>query len=118
MWRIVVDDRGARLVQGTAWANMVGILMIVFGALGAVASFLASRPVVAFIFLGLMLVPGAILTQTLGKRRERRIAAVVKTVAVPGGVTVTLRDEGNKVHELSTDADTVRRILESLTSGG
>jgi len=115
MWQIVVDDRGARLVQGARWANVVGILMVVFGALGALAAFLASRPLVGFILLGLMLVPGFILTQTLGKRRERRIAAVVKTVAVPGGVSVVLRDENNKNHELQSDADTVRRILDSLT---
>ena len=117
MWEIVVDDRGARLVQGARWALIVGILMIVFGVLGAVLSFVNSLPIVGFIFLGLMVVPGAALTQTLGKHRERRIAAVVKTVAVPGGVNVTLRDETNKNHELPSDADTVRRILDSLTSG-
>lgn len=118
MWQIVVDDRGARLVQGARWARIVGILMVIFGALGAVAAFIAERPIVGIILLALMLAPGVALTQTLGKVRERPIASVAKTVAVPGGVTVTLLDSERKRHELQTDADTVRRILESLTQSG
>lgn len=115
MWQIVVDDRGARLVQGARWATVVGVLMVIFGAVGAIAGFIAGRPIVGIIFLGLMLAPGVALTQTLGKMRERPIASVAKTVAVPGGVTVTLLDSERKRHELETDADTVRKILESIT---
>ena len=115
MWQITVDERGARLVQGAKWALIVGILMVIFGILGAVAAFVADRAVVAFILLGLMALPGVILTQTLGKRRERAITAVVKSSAVADGVNVTLRDETNKTHELVTDADTVRNILDALT---
>ena len=36
MWQITVDERGARLVQGAKWALIVGILMVIFGVLGAV----------------------------------------------------------------------------------
>ena len=117
MWQIVVDERGARLKQGARWALVVGVLMVIFGALGAVAAFVAGRPLIGFILLGLMLVPGVILTQTLGKVRERAIASVAKTQAVPGGVSVTLLDDQRKSHVLETDADTVRRILDSLTGG-
>ena len=117
MWQIAVDERGARLVQGVGWARGLGIAMIAVGALGAGAAFVGGQTLVGFLLAGLMILPGVILTQTLGRRRERKIAAVVKSSAVADGVTVTLRDENNKIHELKTDADTVRAILAALTQG-
>lgn len=116
MWQIAVDERGARLVQGVGWARGLGIAMMAVGALGAGAAFVGGRVLVGSLLLGLMVLPGVILTQTLGKRRERRITSVVKSAAVADGVLVTLTDETNKRHELLTDADTVRRVLDALTS--
>ena len=116
MWLIEVDERGARLVQGAQWAQIVGILMIVFGVLGAIAAFIGGNGVLGLVLIGLMAVPGAILTQTLGKHRERAITHVISSSAVAGGVNVTLVDETKQRHQLLTDPDTVHRILESLTS--
>jgi hypothetical protein len=117
MWEIVVDERGARLVQGAGWARGLGIAMMAVGAFGAGAAFFGGQVLVGCLLLGLMVLPGVILTQTLGKRKERRITSVVKSAAVPDGVNVTLTDETNKRHEIVTDAETVRRILDALTKG-
>ena len=123
MWSIVDGSVGPVLQKrGKTWALIAATILITLWVVFALSAVLVTavghgsgRLLLGVVMWGvLLLTPGFLLRQLVGRTTTRRIAAITSVQPAIGGVVVSLIDGANQPHAIVTDQTTVDRIAAAL----